>query len=29
MTPADYILATLSLVVFLYLGLSLFKPEWF
>ena len=29
MSPWDGLLAGVSFVVFVYLGLALFKPEWF
>ena len=29
MTPWDGVLAAISFVVFIYLGVALFKPEWF
>jgi F subunit of K+-transporting ATPase (Potass_KdpF) len=29
MTVADDILLAVSVVVFIYLGIAMFKPEWF
>jgi len=29
MTVAEGILLTISVVVFIYLGVAMFKPEWF
>ncbi|HEY5351229.1 MAG TPA: potassium-transporting ATPase subunit F [Streptosporangiaceae bacterium] len=29
MTVAEGILLTISVVVFIYLGMAMFKPEWF
>jgi hypothetical protein len=29
MTPVQGVLLAVSIVVFLYLGVAMFKPEWF
>jgi K+-transporting ATPase KdpF subunit len=29
MTPVQGVLLALSIIVFIYLGVAMFKPEWF